>query len=246
MKATAYTKENILKALDESVYSVFPPLENLYIAFADVRLSVYRDEMRWAIVMEFLGRTDHQWCDHGGIHLWIYRWGNCLTGYVGQSDKSPICMTEDGLEGPTFGGKDYFDEENYLVVREDAETIRIRGQIVPIERDLEKYAARGIVLDHPPMIRAEDLLRSLLPEYHELLMATEAELRVRLPQDLPLILRLDEWHHPDTFYPSNEVPSGSEAFQMIADVLVSGDPALYQPTEAPNTHWSNWPDYGGV
>ena len=69
-----------------------------------------------------------------------------------------------------------------------------------------------------PEITAPDLLRSLVPEYREILLASEVELRERLPADLPLILRLDEWYHPeatayDAWYNPNvtadQFPSGN-------------------------------------
>ncbi len=40
------------------------------------------------------------------------------------------------------------------------------------------------------------------------------------------------WHHPDLV--NGELPSGSETFQMIAEVVVSGDATRYRPTKQPN------------
>lgn len=39
-------------------------------------------------------------------------------------------------------------------------------------------------------------------------------------------------------------PSGSETFQQLAQVLVTGDIEKYVPGRPSNTHWSNWPDGG--
>lgn len=39
-------------------------------------------------------------------------------------------------------------------------------------------------------------------------------------------------------------PGSYETWQLIAKVLATGDPTLYKPTLAPNSHWSNWPDAG--
>ncbi|GAO42310.1 DUF7003 family protein [Flavihumibacter petaseus] len=38
-------------------------------------------------------------------------------------------------------------------------------------------------------------------------------------------------------------PSTYETWQLIAKAIVANDPALYQPTLAANTHWSNWPTW---
>jgi hypothetical protein len=44
----------------------------------------------------------------------------------------------------------------------------------------------------------------------------------------------------------NNRPSSYETWQLIAKVIVTNDPEQYQPTLEPNTHWTNWPDSGGL
>lgn len=44
----------------------------------------------------------------------------------------------------------------------------------------------------------------------------------------------------------NNRPSSYETWQLIAKVIVTNDPKQYQPTLEPNTHWTNWPDSGGL
>ncbi|WP_328653300.1 hypothetical protein OG598_05315 [Micromonospora sp. NBC_00330] len=45
-----------------------------------------------------------------------------------------------------------------------------------------------------------DVLRRLVPDHRELLLADEVELRRRIPADIPEIIRLDQWpagrNHP--------------------------------------------------
>jgi hypothetical protein len=31
---------------------------------------------------------------------------------------------------------------------------------------------------------------------------------------------------------------------MLAEAIAAGNVQLYRPTEAPNNHWSNWPESG--
>jgi hypothetical protein len=246
MLQVSFTREDILKDLDNNIYH-FPNLDNGYVYLADVRLSAYRDSARWALVIEVLGATNRDWCDHGGIHNWLYYFGNCIKNGPKPKDADCLCITQDGPEGPTF------EEEYHWCVRDEARTIQIRDKVVPINRDPGLFKAKGIALVETPRITAADLLRSLIPEYREILLATEEELRDRLPADLPLILRLNEWYHPeviayDAWYnpdvTADQFPSGNSTFQMVADVLVSGNAELYQPADKPNMHWSNWP-YGG-
>jgi len=41
-------------------------------------------------------------------------------------------------------------------------------------------------------------------------------------------------------------PSEYETWQLIANVIATGDPAAYRPTLIPNTHWKFWPDSGSL
>ena len=88
------------------------------------------------------------------------------------------------------------------------------------------------------------LARGLVPEHRDLLLATEAERRKGVPADLPLLLQVDEWDHPNLI--EGELPRSCESFKMIARVLARRDPTEYRPTEPPNTHWSRWRDSGSL
>ncbi|MGX7686033.1 DUF7003 family protein [Flectobacillus sp. BAB-3569] len=44
----------------------------------------------------------------------------------------------------------------------------------------------------------------------------------------------------------NNRPSSYETWQLIAKVIVANDPMQYNPTLAPNTHWTNWTDSGSM
>ena len=44
----------------------------------------------------------------------------------------------------------------------------------------------------------------------------------------------------------NNRPSSYETWQLLAKVIVSGDPSVYQPSLKPNTHWKNWPESGSL
>ena len=39
-------------------------------------------------------------------------------------------------------------------------------------------------------------------------------------------------------------PGSYETWRLIAKVIATGDPSVYKPVLAPNTHWKNWPDSG--
>jgi hypothetical protein len=89
------------------------------------------------------------------------------------------------------------------------------------------------------------VLRALVPEHRELLLATEDERRRGVPGDLPLLLQLDDWDHPRLM--EGELPRSSDAFKQIARVLAAADPSLYDADCVEgNVHWSNWPNSGSL
>jgi hypothetical protein len=232
----SFTREEILRQLDDCARNFsFPMLDNGYVYLGTTRLTAYRDEARWALVIEVVGYQTRVG-GHDGVNNCLHCFGNCLTRPPGTANEDFLQVTSDGAEGPTF------DEEYGEYVRADAHSIRIRGEPYPLQVAPADLAAKGIELVDPPHITGAELVRSLLPEHRELLLATEAELYERIPVDLPRVLQLEEWHHPDLA--GDELPGQSQTFQMIARVLETGDADQYRPVEAPNTHWRFWPDGG--
>ncbi len=77
---------------------------------------------------------------------------------------------------------------------------------------------------------------ALAEKYKESLLASQAEVKQFIPPGFQHLLTIDEWDHPTWDVP----PSRTVAFPRIANVLVTSDPSLWSPVEAPNTHWSHW------
>lgn len=192
----------------------FIDLNNGYSYTIDARLHVYSDGERWALIGEVVGYNPRS----GNVVDLLHHFGNCLTsGNPGYENDDFLERVEnmDQIE-------DEDEPEEYL-----GAPIQVRG--VTLEVDAEQ----GDDLD--------EVFRKLVPEHRELLLATESELRRRIPADLPEILTLDEWNQPDLF---EQKPSESETYQQLAAVLSTADTAHWAPTEEPNTHWENWPDSG--
>lgn len=193
---------------------LFPDLNHGYHYAVDARLHGYRDAERWALVIEAVGYSPRA----GNLVDVLHVFGNCLT--QGQ---------------PGFDNGDFLARiDNWDEVEDPEEPEIYRGGPLLIRGQLIEVGAK-------PGAELVDVLRQLVPTYREPLLADEAELRRRIPADLPEILRLEQWHHPDVG--GGQLPSESETFRQIADVLVTGTVARYMP-RFPNTHWSNWPESG--
>jgi len=186
-----------------------------------------------------------------------------------------LAVVEDGPGGPLFEGREFQrvnlnavdlrirgrvvpirTDPNYYWARNiEVETIthkQVDEMIEQVRRFLPPEHAEAQVKSFEEMrervgkfeLDTWHLARGLVPEHRDLLLATESERRRGVPADLPLLLQIDEWDHPRLL--EKELPSSCESFKMIARVLASGDPGKYQPTEPPNTHWSNWPLSGSL
>jgi hypothetical protein len=202
----------------------------------DVRLSVYRQGAIWALILEMLvfndGPSRHPCCS-----TMLYCYGNNLSQRSGVT-YPPLNVTGDGPSGPLFDSQDPLGH----CISPNAKDMALRGKVVPITTQVAEYNAAGIALIHPPRILGYELLRLVAPKYRRSFLATESEIVERIGEPMPLLLRLNEWRHPDRA--RGEMPADIHSFQMIAEVIARNDPTLYQPTERPNTHWSNWPMAG--
>lgn len=192
----------------------FPLLDNGYSYAIDARLHLYRDDRRWAVLVETVGFNPREWAVLDVLHWY----GNCL----------------DGGE-PGFGDSDFLDRiENMDDLVDDDECLR--GGVPVVIRGTE------VTVDAPAGEGFERFARRLVPAHRDLLLADGTEARRRIPSDLAEILRLEEWNHPDVMEAGQ--PSQHETFRLLAEVLETGDVGRYRPGKRPNTHWSNWPESG--
>src|SRR2546421_656444 len=90
------------------------------------------------------------------------------------------------------------------------------GRVVPLDLGGDSLEEKGIRLSRPPRVTGAELLRSLLPEHRDLLLADEEELARLVPTGLKRVVVLDEWHHPDIA--AGDRPGDCETFQLLAEV----------------------------
>ena len=234
----SYSAKDILAQLNQCAAEfTFPMLDNGYIYLTTTRLSTYRDRRRWAMIIEVVG-FNYRGGGHNGINNCLFVYGNCLNYPPGTRNENFLRITSDSEQASTF------DQEYWCYLNPEASHFFIRDQKLPIIQNLQYYRQKDIELSEAPKITAWEFLRGLLPDYRSSLLATEEEIRQRIPADLPLFIQLEEWGHPDIA--GEEIPSESETFIQIAKALETGELNCYQPTKAPNTHWTNWPESGAL
>jgi hypothetical protein len=258
---SSFTQEDILNYLEETGqenYHFFIDFEHPYFFPAGSRLTLYADDKRWAIVFEKSGYSTGNNC--GEIEFAYFC--NCLInlksgipGDILTSNMKTVILIEDtDLEG--------VDESKYEeLVSKDKTKIKVRDSFLAIEQDSSKYIAKGIMprdYDNPKgLFDFYSLIRYLEEEHPDVFRATDKELRMCIPEDLPQLMHIDNWHHEtyskyrlrysETDY-RDEVdgkkPGDYETYKMIADILVSRDTTKWKPTLRPNNNWRNWPGAG--
>lgn len=257
------TVSGVLRQFDACAQTfTFPILDNGHCYLADTRLSAYGDRKNWAVIIEALGYNPRA-LGHERFADALYCFGNCLTGAAGLAEDGFIWTTSDGADGPLFDPSNELNPEPksirirgvdvpinrdpaFLASKRigpefEAEQLRAYAmrQKGSVRKNLLEAARRLENAEAGHGLRGQDLLRSLVPEHRNLLLAADGELSQRLSVEIPLLLRLDQWHHPDIT--AGKLPGKSETFKMIAEELASGDASRYKPKQEPNTHWSNWP-----
>jgi hypothetical protein len=228
-------RKAILDQLDACAREfTFPMLDNGYVYPVDQRMHIMRSDTMWMIVIEVFGFNPRA----GGIN----GIQNCMHLFGSNLHRASGTANEDFLNPFDFPQVDVFDDEYQWEVKPKLDHLMIRGQRVPVDLRPQRLAAKGIILIEPPKIDPPALLRSLVPEHRKLLFCTSDELKQRNHHEIPTVLVLDEWNHPDIC--GEELPSQSEAFQMLGTVIETGRLDEYQPTHPANTHWRNWPEGG--
>ncbi|PWV56151.1 hypothetical protein [Chitinophaga sp. S165] len=235
-KKATFSSSDILAQLDVCAQDFnFPVLDNGYIYPVVSRLSVFGDIERWVIAIEVVG-YHYRFHGHNGVENCIYVYGNCLGFEPGMTAENVLYVTAESDEGATF------IHDSWGTVNPDVHSMLIRDQKVSIPKDPAFYTSRNVTLENPPAIRGYEFMRASLPEYKNEFLALEDEIYDCFRLNIPKIMQLDEWYHPDIA--GEEKPSENETFQMIASVLESGDISCYNPTKSANNHWNNWPEGG--
>lgn len=239
----------VLRHLDEWMSLEREPvlLDHINQELADARLSVFRSEQHWVLVIETV-----VWFEPAGLLFVrdIYAYGNCLKTQ-GIVDWHTLF---DAPELPLFKLP---DKEEYDYVADPWHfSIVWQGQLFTFEPTPEDYAAAGITFEdnrfEAGKLEPPQLLRFLCRHWNHPFFASEAELRalideISLPtkpplsHSLQLLLQTRHWQHPDLG--EEELPSQVESFQVLARVIETGDLSEWwqlDPTKFNTTDLRYW------
>lgn len=235
----------ILQVLDSCCGSFkFPMLDNGYVYLAASRLSLHRSEDDWAMVIEIFGFSPRSGCPDVHVHTFASRLHNRnrVEDYVTADAHQAYLANNPNNESRFF----HPIEEGAWINEDEPETVSpsgtvtLRGTVVSLP-SLVQYRDAGIELqeEHPAIF---ELCRFLAYHHRDDVLASYSERSVSVLPELTEILVLEDWHHPDVC--SEELPSETETFRQLAEVLASGDVSRYKTAEPNNTHWGHWPEGG--
>ena len=239
------TEKKILKILDQCALDfTFPGLDNGYVYLANARLSIFKSANDWAIVIEIFGFSPRS----GTPDIQIYTFSNNLhnrnspENYISEDAYFKYIKNNPHNESAfvyPINNNDWINEDEPEILVENS-ICELRGLKLKTPSS-SKYERCDISLveDAPQIF---EYCRYLAHHYPDEILANDYELRASIPPDMELLLQLNEWHHPDIV--DGELPSQTEAFKQLAQVLVTGNKELYKPSCPPNTHWSNWSEGG--
>jgi Family of unknown function (DUF7003) len=243
----SYTEIDILKELDDlDVYKFWLDLEHGYFHTAGSRISLFGDAERWALVFEKTGYGNRASC----VILELNYFGNCLINLDTAGSNNQFTVNSKYFEVIVPNELERI-QDGFELVSKNAKTIKIRNLERPIEQNLRNYSDKGIeVQEYDNPLRKIDfpaLARYLDEENPELFRANKEELYTCLPSDIPLIFKIDNWHHQSYgIHDNSPKPSSYETYKLIAKVLVTANMDEWKPTLKANNNWRNWPEAGNL
>jgi hypothetical protein len=141
-------KDDILGQLDQcNADYAFPMLDNGYVYPAGSKLTAYRDDERWVLIVEVIG-FNYRDGGHNGISNCLHIYGNCLDYAPGIQNENFLFLTDDARDSETF------DDEEYFYLNPESSNFTLREQSLPIIHDRNKYIASGINLEDSEKIKS--------------------------------------------------------------------------------------------
>jgi hypothetical protein len=97
-------------------------LDNGYVYLAGTKLSAYRDDNWWVLIIEIIGFSYREG-GHDGITNCLHIYGNCLDYEPGIRNENFLYLTGDADDGNTF------DEEQEFFLNKEAVCFLLRNEV---------------------------------------------------------------------------------------------------------------------
>lgn len=251
---SAMSVEQTLRELDEAFAACPVSLytEPHHAKPADARLTVFRSPKHWVILIE---KIDYFIRMHGDVDCFSRAYtlyGNCLeNGWAESFDALWENETElpfDAETGrwlPTRRHLRYFMNGRWWDVYPTPHDLQQAG----IDPELLDEVDREAWQEDPNALLPVEWLRYLCHHLDHPFFASEARLRevvreavgdTEIASSLQIVLQTREWEHPD--YVADELPSDTESFRVIAEIIATGDASLWARVDRTrfNSHWRYW------
>jgi hypothetical protein len=252
--AGAFTANDVLRFMDrclmENQIWFFIDLEHPYVYTANSRLTLYADDAHWAIVAEVSGYNPRAAC----FLLTLTYFSDALRDLKPGGSKNQFTWNAEFVT--LIEQMPMYEAVQHFAVSETPVALKVRDSNVLVPAARRTFIPNVGSRPWPKDARAEDIGRYVAYEYADLCRATDAEKRMHLPEALPELMTIDQWHHRRWHYShapnspgpraSGDAPSSYETYRLIAEVLATRDPSRYRPTLPPNSHWSHWPQAGAL
>ena len=212
--------------------------------FADARLSVFRSDEQFAVLVEFVhffyGLDDfvNQLC-------WA---GNCLVEDISKAAFANQNLIQEVPDAPLWKEDEYL----HWLANSAGFSIQVKGQRHDFAPSHEDYARAGIVFEEeqsgPNSIKPAELLRFVSVALNHPFFLSEEELRFLIqPEDEPqmlLLLQTDFWQHPEIildFAEDKDLIHNIPCWQILSRAIVSSDLSEWnaQDTSKFNTDWTS-------
>lgn len=226
-------------------YNFFLDLEHGYCETAGNRIHLYADSTRWVIVFEKSGYQNRG----TSAEIELDYVGNCIDypvetyperAYITNSSRVILI---DPTEFERIENKQGSEMETFELIGQNIKEVKVRDKFVPFDSNYRNYQKLGIEVrdyENPnKLIGFGGLVRYLHETNPALISATDDEIRMHIPKDIPKLMTIHEFHFVSAYEKTNP-PSQQETYKLLANVLVTRDTTNWKPTQNSNNSWKNW------
>ncbi|MBD1373295.1 hypothetical protein IC620_13145 [Hazenella sp. IB182357] len=210
---------NILVSCSKDGFN-YPVLDDLYIDLADTRLSVFKNDTKWILVIEKIG-----YFIQGQFAVYdLYAYGNTQL-------KNGLIYTTD--EFITINHQNILVDENgrFSIEPFDKLSFKIWNENVKMQLSPNDFEQAKINFTR---YSPSEFVRMISFKFKDKLFLNDQDIMNKLNEG-----RLDIFYRTNHWYHSNENPSLNPFFRDLDIALQHNDPLVIRPFK-PNTHWQNW------